>query len=148
MSVLPVIVSALALLAVLAVIYWLTHQDVEGTGDVAWRVERVLMRIVPPTGTGEIGEPTWAGLTIRKLAHIGEYAALGIVALALAQWLWGPCPLAFAVAAGFCLAASLADEVQKIFVDGRYFDAHDLLLDAVGYGSVVAIRVLVAMVQW
>lgn len=119
--------------AVGAAIFMLTRQDAKGSGDLAWRVEQMLMRIVPPTGKGSMGEPTWAGLTIRRLAHIAEFGALGMCVAIAVTLAMGRSPQAFALAAGICLAASVADEVHKIFVPMRHFDAGDLILDAIGY---------------
>ena len=91
------------------------------------------MRMIPPTGTGEIGEPTWCGLTIRRLAHVVEYALLGLAA-STCTFAWrGVSCHSSAYALGFWLLASLADEVHKVFVPGRHFDAADLVLDAAGY---------------
>lgn len=137
--ILPVLV-----LAVLAGIFLLARQSTKGTQDLAWRTEQLLMRLIPPTGTGSIGEPTWCGLTIRRLAHVAEYALLGLAVTACALVLWGATPRAVVVAVCFCFAVSLADELHKIFVPGRHFDAADLALDAGGYLPAVLLCTVVA----
>ena len=132
---LVLVIAAAALVGTLATIYALAQQSTSGTQQLAVRVERMLARVIPPTGTGSIGEPTWWGLTIRRLAHVAEFALLGLVATVVAVTLWGLTLRAFAAAGFFCFIASLADELHKIFVPGRHFDPADLLLDAVGYVS-------------
>lgn len=122
----------------------LAQQDTEGTSDLAWRTEQLLKRIVPPTGTGSIGEPTWCGLTIRRLAHVVEYAALGLTAAFVTSSLWGRSLRAAGVALGFCFVASLADETHKTLVPGRHFEVSDLRLDAVGYGAAVLVCMVLA----
>lgn len=121
------------LLATLAGIFLLAQQSTKETSDLTWRVEQLLVRIIPPTGTGSAGEPTWLGLTIRRLAHVVEYAVLGLIASLVVMQFAGITGRAAAYAATICFAASLADELHKVFVPGRHFDAHDLVLDAVGY---------------
>lgn len=127
------IIVLVLVLAVLVAIFMLARQSIKGTENLAWRTEQLLMRLVPPTGKGSIGEPTWCGLTIRRLAHIAEYALLGLAVTACAFMLWGATWRSVLAAIGFCLAASLADEAHKTFVPGRHFDAADLMLDAGGY---------------
>ena len=128
------IAAVLAFAISSAGIFALAQQGIPDTQALAWRVEQQLVRLVPPTGTGAAGEPTWCGLTIRRLAHIAEFLVLGIAAAAVGLTLLGRDGRAFGAAAALCLAASLADEVHKRFVPGRHFDATDLLLDALGYG--------------
>ena len=127
------IAAGLLLAAVVLAIFALARQGVEGTRRLAWRAEQLLMRMIPPTGTGEIGEPTWCGLTIRRLAHVVEYALLGLAASTCMLAWQGASWHTFAYVLGFCLLASLADETHKVFVPGRHFDAADLMLDAAGY---------------
>jgi VanZ family protein len=127
-------------LVVLAAIFYLTQQDPTHTGDLALAVERWLVAHVPPTGTGEVGEPTWAGLTIRKLAHIAEYAALGlVVALACLVVLKRASLASWGLGIALCAIASVSDQVVKTFVPGRHFDVADLPLDALGYIAAVSL---------
>ena len=137
-------ICALLALAVLAAIFHLTRQDPTSTGDTALVVERWLVARVPPTGTGDNGEPTWAGLTIRRLAHIAEYAALGfavgLTCLVLMRRAGLP---SWGTGVALCAVASVADQVAKTFVPGRHFDASDLPLDALGYVVSVTLANLV-----
>lgn len=139
LSLIPIALFVAALVA----IFVLARQSVKGTGELAWRAERLLMRLVPPTGTGDIGEPTWFGLTIRRIAHIVEYAVLGVVTLALACTLQPGTLGRMGLALAICVAASVADEAHKAFVPGRHFDATDLALDALGYVPIVLIWAIV-----
>lgn len=143
MNLLPLISLAL-LVAVLGAIFLLARQSIAGTQDLAWHAEQLLLKLIPPTGTGSIGEPTWCGLTIRRIAHVVEYGALGLAASALATTLVPSGWVRVAVAIGICFAASLADEGHKVFVPGRHFDPADLALDALGYLIVIGLWQLVA----
>ena len=134
MAATPLTLAAAALLAAaLVAVFCLARQGVEGTRRLAWRTEQLLMRLIPPTGTGAVGEPTWRGLTIRRLAHIGEFALVGVAA-SLAMLSWRGCTLrAVGLALVICLAAAVADELHKIWVPGRHFDPADVLLDIAGF---------------
>ena len=134
-----------ALIVVLAAIFALTQQNTRQTGDAALKAEQFLMRIVTPTGTGDIGEPTWFGLTIRKLAHIAEFGALGLAAGIVCACILGSGITSWAASSVLCFVASLADELHKRFVPGRHFDAEDMLLDAAGYLPATTIITLIAL---
>ena len=103
------------------------------------------MRIVTPTGKGDIGEPTWFGLTIRKLAHIAEFGALGLAAGVVSAHLLGTGPIPWATSSGLCFVVSFADELHKHFVPGRHFDAQDMVLDAAGYLPATTLVALIAL---
>ena len=140
-----IVVGIIALLVVLGAIFVLTQQNTRQTGDAALRAEQFLMRIVTPTGKGDIGEPTWFGLTIRKLAHIAEFGALGLAAGIVCACLLGTGFIPWATSSGLCLVASFADELHKRFVPGRHFDAKDMVLDAAGYLPATTLVALIAL---
>lgn len=87
---------------------------------------------------------------IRKWAHTVEFFLLGSC-LSLAVALWVPRRMELAarhtgvramvsripVALGLCVFCSLFDQVHKLFVPGREFDAGDLVFDALGYGLAI-----------
>jgi VanZ family protein len=75
---------------------------------------------VPNLGT-ELG--TW-DLVLRKLAHFGEYAVLGLLLIRA----FGREPLA--AAAGVAYAAT--DELHQHFVRGRHAAFRDLAIDSAG----------------
>ena len=137
--------ALLALAVALGGIFVLSQQGISETQSLAWRVEQELVRIIPPNGSGETGEPTWFGLTIRRLAHIAEFFVLGLAAAAVALTLFGSGRQAVGIAAALCLAASVADELHKVFVPGRHFDPADLVLDALGY--LLALLLVFALTQ-
>ncbi len=86
----------------------------------AWAAVIFAFSSVPDLGTGLGG---W-DLLLRKLAHTGEYALLGVL---LARALRNPWP---AVALGVLYAAS--DELHQTFVSGRRGAPLDVLIDAIG----------------
>ena len=87
--------------------------------------------------------------TVRKLAHMGEFAVLGaLVGCACdawryrpgagreSGWPWPGC-LRPAVAFAICLIYAATDEFHQTFVDGRSGEVRDVLVDALG--SLIAI---------
>ena len=87
---------------------------------LAWAALIFALSSVPDLGTG-LG--TW-DLVLRKLAHVGEYAVLGLLLARAARRPW------VAVALGVAYAAS--DELHQHFVPGRRGAPLDVAIDAVG----------------
>ena len=86
---------------------------------VAWAALIFALSSVPDLGTG-LG--TW-DLVLRKLAHAGEYAVLGLLlARAVAEL------PAFALG----VAYAVTDEVHQAFVNGRQAALLDVAIDAAG----------------
>lgn len=82
----------------------------------------------------------------RRAAHVLEFLPVGVFSAGFAIALFGRCtrPRRIVLAVpGFCLLCSVGDQVHKLFVPGREFDALDLVLDAIGYGAGIAIALLV-----
>lgn len=81
------------------------------------------------------GPSGWAGLlAVDKLAHLGAYAVLVLLAFRIPYGRRVPvlsrAPVLFAVA--FALAYGLADEVHQAYVPGRMASLWDLAADAIG----------------
>jgi VanZ family protein len=95
---------------------------------VAWCAVIFALSAVPSLGTG-LG--TW-DLLLRKLAHMAEYAILGLLlARALDRsTLVRTTMLALAFVLGVAYAVS--DEIHQTFVRGRAGRPVDVLIDAVG----------------
>jgi VanZ family protein len=87
---------------------------------VVWAGVIFAFSSVPSLGTG-LG--TW-DLVLRKLAHVSEYALLGLL---LARASRRPA-VAVALAAGY----AITDEVHQTFVEGRHGAPLDVAIDTVG----------------
>ena len=94
---------------------------------VLWAAVIFAFSSVPDLGTG-LG--TW-DLLLRKLAHAGEYAALGVLLLRALR------DERAALALGIAYAGS--DELHQHFVPGRVGSPFDVLIDAVGVAIGVAL---------
>jgi VanZ family protein len=87
---------------------------------LAWAAVIFAFSSVPDLGTGLGG---W-DLVLRKLAHVAEYAVLGVLLLRASG------RTALSLALGVAYAAS--DELHQHFVPGRRGSPVDVLIDAVG----------------
>jgi VanZ family protein len=87
---------------------------------VVWAVVIFALSSVPSLGTG-LG--TW-DLVLRKLAHVSEYALLGLLLTRAARR-----PV---VAVVLAAAYAVTDEVHQTFVEGRHGAPLDVAIDTVG----------------
>jgi VanZ family protein len=87
---------------------------------VVWAGVIFAFSAVPSLGTG-LG--TW-DLVLRKLAHVSEYALLGLL---LARATRRP-----AVAAVLAAAYAVTDEIHQTFVEGRHGAPLDVAIDTAG----------------
>ena len=62
---------------------------------------------------------------VRLLGHVIEYFALGLAAGIAFRKKW--------LALIFCMVVSIADQITKIFVPIRHFDAGDIPFDIIGF---------------
>lgn len=83
--------------------------------------------------------------SVRKWAHAVEFAAFGAAAFwLLRSWLSRLSLRRTAMLAlTISVAYSVLDQVHKLFVPGREFDATDLIFDAVGYILAIVMVVLI-----
>jgi VanZ family protein len=95
---------------------------------VAWAAVIFAFSSVPSLGT-DLG--TWDTI-LRKLAHVGEFAILGVL---LARAVRSP-----ALAVGLATLYAVSDEIHQTFVDGRVGAPLDVGIDALG--------ALVGVVTW
>lgn len=97
-----------------------------------------------------IADPAQAGFFVRKAAHTVEFFPVGVLVAATGVlWFDKRLPLRRIVLVSmvFCAACSLSDQIHKLFVVGREFDGRDLLCDALGYLSGLALVLLLYAVK-
>lgn len=148
--------------AIFAVTFALTEQTPEETMALSDGVEA---GIVSASGVGSgggtlgssgratgVAEALFSVANVRAWAHVPEFFLQGFFLFGAAA-LW---PHAvgidgeeagrkrhYGIALLACAGCSLFDQVHKVFVPGREFDARDLLFDALGY--LLALAVVLAL---
>lgn len=114
----------IAVLSLMLIIFFFSSQNSELSNSVSDAIAKLFHESSSTV-------PLVFGLTLRQIAHISIFAALGFVALKFWNCWWK--------AVLFCYAFAVIDEVHQIFVPGRSAKFADTLLDAVGVGIVILI---------
>lgn len=137
------IASSILLAAVLAAIWLLTVQTPRDTTALSAPWAQALSSAFG----WSLGFASWVA---RKVVHTVEFFPVGLLMALTAYNLPHAqrCSRTKVLAAVIviCFACSLGDQVHKMFVPGREFDALDMCFDAVGYvlgaliGRVIATR--------
>ena len=131
------------MLLIMAIIFAFSHQQGEISLKMSEKVA-VSLQVEEPENYEGVSknvstQPLFAGLSIRKYAHVILYAILGISTFLVmkdCKQLWWQ-RLMFAIL--ICLVYSCTDEWHQTFIPGREAKVKDLLIDAVGYTSSIAI---------
>ncbi len=115
----------LPVLIVVAAIIFLTMQSAPDTVGISeWFRER-LVALCDRAGFDNIRGWVDSSINIRRLGHVIEFFALGLVAAIASRKIWRAWAL--------CICISLGDQLLKTYVPGRHFDLIDLEFDAIGY---------------
>ncbi len=82
-----------------------------------------------------------------KLAHLSEYAFLGIVAWRCFRHLINKPQLLFIVSLGFCSLYGAVDEFHQYFIPSRTVDLFDWLADTMGAGLSIGFLTMIRLRQ-
>lgn len=138
------LIPSVAILIILASVFYLTFQKPEDTVDLSNRVAHL-----PVVSAFLERMETYVSWSVRQWAHVFEFFIVGtgfsVLYIFITKHTWSM----MAAALFTCMAVSFVDQSIRIFIVGRHFDAFDLVLDAIGY--VVAALIFVAcreLVSW
>lgn len=132
--------AALAVLLGLlyCLIFGFSGQDAEQSGSLSRRVSGKCVTIVnslagEPWGPADVDRMTDIfEHPLRKLAHFGEYACMGVLVYALlCQWMENR-RMRCLLTGGWVFLSAAGDELHQYFVPGRYASFLDVLLDTAG----------------
>lgn len=129
-------VWAVLMVMVMAVIFRFSGQSGETSHGVSNWLAVLLFHMVGVEDPSAV--KLLFGFTIRKWAHITAYAALGVTALGTFR--------KALPAAMVCYAYACLDEWHQSFVPGRGPALTDTFIDALGFGTVIIVWVLVMWV--
>lgn len=119
-----------------AVISVLSTDSFQGSQTDA--ILRPLFRFLLPTAPEATLDLLHAA--VRKLAHLTEYAILGVLVLRALEGPPRPRRRALALACALCAAYAAIDELHQTWVPSRTGAALDVLLDAAGATLGIALR--------
>ena len=129
-------------LLVMAVIFLLSSQRSELSETMSDHVAGILnIQAEDSTGVRASNRPLILGLTLRKLAHVALYAALGFCLLHAWQGVRGRIPAAIACSVFY----SIVDEIHQHF-SGRYGRWEDILIDLAGTLAGIGAALLIGWV--
>lgn len=119
----------------MAVIFCFSSQSTAKSNDLSVAVGEVVS-ITPQHEWQDPGTtPILLGLNIRKLAHVGLYAILGITVYGVVyKWYW---------VVLICYGYAISDEVHQLLI-GRNASVRATLLDAVGFCSAIFLCVIMS----
>lgn len=118
--------TALRWLAVavwMGLIFYFSHQSGQESAGLSSGVVQAITTVAPNAS------PDIVHTVIRKFAHVGEYAVLGV----LVGWALPSCTLPRAWA-GLAIGVGYAitDEVHQLFIPGRSGEVSDVVIDGLG----------------
>lgn len=141
--------SFIPALFMLYVIFQLSAQPGEVSGNLSWRATHELVEI-----TAESFETGWNEAQIehyteklhpyvRKLAHITEYFLLAIC-VSFPLYVYRVRGIALMLLAGaFCVACACLDEYHQSFVAGRGPSKRDVMIDSIGiFFGIILVRIV------
>ena len=128
------VITFLMVAIVVRVIFKLTFQSPEDTVALSDKAAQY------PTVTSFL---KWAGQyvpwTVRQWAHVFEYLFVGLTVGVFYGCLIRRTWIVILASGASCALISFVDQYVRIYIVGRHFDRFDLVLDALGYGTMILI---------
>ncbi len=134
-----IILVSVVCIMVAVLIFYLSGQNVQQTVGLTERIQYAVNKVLPNVDLEQIP------FSIRQMAHIVEYILLGLSVAVLVLLFADAYYLKMFGAIAICFIYSVSDQIHKFFVPGREFDWYDLILDAFGYITAIA---LVNLIYW
>ncbi len=141
------IIAGILLIIMYIVIFSFSSQDGDESGNLSFYISEKCVAFINSLSNRNWTETMIQGMAeyfenpIRKLAHFGEYACMGILMFnVVSPWIKQGKKLYIIITVWVFLSAA-ADEIHQLFVPGRYGNFWDVLLDTCGgvFGIVVCV---------
>ena len=127
-------------------VYLFSAQSGERSSSLSQEALELVRRLLP--GVYELlargGRPEFA---LRKLAHLSEYALLGLIVYALLRKKLSPLPAAV-TALVLCAGFAITDEWHQLYVPGRDGNIRDVFIDSAGSSAGIALGLLGTGLRW
>ena len=127
-------------------VYLFSAQSGERSSNLSQEALELVRRLLP--GVYELlargGRPEFA---LRKLAHLSEYALLGLIVYALLRKKLSPLPAAV-TALVLCVGFAITDEWHQLYVPGRDGNIRDVFIDSAGSSVGIGLGLLGTGLRW
>lgn len=119
------------------IIFLFSHQPGKVSANISNAVANTLQIEQQSEYVAVSAQPLFAGLSLRKYAHIILYFLLGVSAFLVVKdgqqkWYWKVLNALL-----ICFLYSCSDELHQMFIPGRDASVKDLYVDALGYGVAI-----------
>lgn len=119
------------------IIFLFSHQPGKVSANISNAVANTLQIEQQNEYVAVSAQPLFAGLSLRKYAHIILYFLLGVSAFLVVKdgqqkWYWKVLNALL-----ICFLYSCSDELHQMFIPGRDASVKDLYVDALGYGVAI-----------
>lgn len=138
------IVSAVAVVVWMAVIFWFSAQNGQSSGSMSAGITQAVARFLTPgfdslspLAQAEVVEALH--LFVRKAAHFSEYAVLGVLTANALRTYRLKHGLRFLLPVAVCFLYAVSDEVHQYFIPQRACRAFDVFIDTCGAVTGVAV---------
>lgn len=133
------------LFIMMLIIFFFSHQPGEVSTKVSNAVANTLQIEQQSEHVSVSTQPLFAGLNIRKYAHIILYFLLGVFAVLSVKENQQKWYVKLFTAFIICFLYSCSDELHQMFVPGREASIRDLCVDSIGYGIAIVFGLVVVM---
>ncbi|GEN46657.1 VanZ family protein [Alkalibacillus haloalkaliphilus] len=133
------LVSWLAVLMWMGLIFYFSHQPGEQSSELSGSVVDLVLSIVPFIDA----DTDWVHYLIRKAAHFFIYFVLGILVMNALRVSGVELKRSAWVTIVVCLLYAISDEVHQLYIPGRSGEVSDVVLDTVGAGFGVLLYVVI-----
>lgn len=125
------------LFAMMLIIFFFSHQPGKVSATVSNAVANTLQIEQENKNVPVSSQPLFAGLSLRKYAHIILYFLLGVAAFLVVMDGKQKWYVRLFIALAICFLYSCSDELHQRFIPGRDASFGDLCVDAIGYGIAI-----------
>lgn len=115
------------------IIFLLSNQPGEVSKELSESVADTLDITQTSSYLSKSTTPIFAGLSLRKYAHIFLYALLGLFSFLTVKDMRKSSICKILIAVGICYGYGCLDEVHQFFIDGRTALLRDTFIDALGF---------------
>lgn len=130
--------AAFFLLSLYYLIFFFSAQNGDQSSSLSYRISGHVVDVVRSLTRGfgmqttEVDQAAIWEKPIRKLAHLTEYACMGVLVYTMWRPWWERGRRLYLLVLVWVFTSAAADEVHQRFVPGRYGSFSDVLLDTVG----------------